>query len=347
MTIQRLVFILILLALASACQNADKAAEVQTAKVMSGNPLFDGWYADPEVVIFDSTYWIFPTHSNRFEKQVFFDAFSSPDLVNWQKHENILDTTAVKWAEQAMWAPCTVEKDGKYFLFFGANDLQTPESRWWKPEVHSLDDVGGIGVAVSDQPEGPYHDYLGEPIIGEVYNGAQPIDQFVFEDAGKYYILYGGWGHCNIGMLTDDFRGLQPFADGDIVREITPEGYVEGPVMFKRSGWYYLMWSEGNWTDGSYQVAYGRAKSVQGPFEKIDVVLQSDTTVATGAGHHSVLHIPNTDDWYAVYHRRPIPNEDRDHRVTCIDKMSFDEDGHILPIQTTQEGVPMRRLAVE
>jgi beta-xylosidase len=311
----------------------------------TGNPLFEGWYADPEIAVFDNKFWIYPTYSDRFEKQVFFDAFSSEDLVTWHKHERILDTARVSWAEKAMWAPCVVEKEGRYFLFFGANDLLTPEVPWWNPEINSVDDIGGIGVAVANAPQGPFEDYLGRPLIGEVFNGAQPIDQFVFKDIdGKYYIIYGGWGHCNIGQLKSDFTGLVPFADGVMVKEITPEDYVEGPVLFFRKDWYYLMWSEGNWTDGSYRVAYGRAKSVVGPFSKMGIVLQSDTTIATGAGHHSVLNLPGTDEWYAVYHRRPIPNLDRDHRVTCIDRMNFNEDGTIRPIQITFEGVEARRL---
>ena len=65
---------------------------------MSGNPLFEGWYADPEAIIYDDTYWIYPTYSDAYEKQVFFDCFSSKDLVNWTKHSTILDTVEVKWA---------------------------------------------------------------------------------------------------------------------------------------------------------------------------------------------------------------------------------------------------------
>jgi hypothetical protein len=70
----------------------------------SGNPVFPGWYADPEGIIFQNKYWIYPTYSAPFDKQVFFDAFSSPDLVHWTKHERILDTARVKWARRAMWA---------------------------------------------------------------------------------------------------------------------------------------------------------------------------------------------------------------------------------------------------
>jgi predicted alpha-1,6-mannanase (GH76 family) len=59
----------------------------------SGNPVFEGWYADPEVIVYDNKYWIYPTYSAPYEEQVKFDCFSSPDLVNWTKHENIIDTT--------------------------------------------------------------------------------------------------------------------------------------------------------------------------------------------------------------------------------------------------------------
>ena len=83
------------------------------AQQKSGNPVFPGWYADPEGIIFKNQYWIYPTFSAPYNKQVFFDAFSSPDLVTWQKYERILDTASVKWAKRAMWAPAIIEKEGK------------------------------------------------------------------------------------------------------------------------------------------------------------------------------------------------------------------------------------------
>ena len=51
--------------------------------VTSGNPIFEGWYADPEGIIYGDTYWVFPTWSDAYEKQTYFDCFSSKDLVNW------------------------------------------------------------------------------------------------------------------------------------------------------------------------------------------------------------------------------------------------------------------------
>jgi beta-xylosidase len=305
----------------------------QEPKKTSGNPVFEGWYADPEGVVFGDTYWIYPTYSAPYKKQVFFDCFSSKDLVNWQKHSRILSTNDVTWARRAMWAPSVIEKDGKYYFFFGANDIQNDQS------------TGGIGVAVADKPAGPFKDHLGKPLIGKFHNGAQPIDQFAFKVAdGTHYLIYGGHRHCNIARLNDDFTGFVPFEDGTTFKEITPQGYVEGPFMFIRGGKYYFMWSEGGWTGPNYSVAYAIADSPFGPFKRIAKVLKQDPQVATGAGHHSVIHVPGSEDYYIVYHRRPLGERDGNSRVTCIDRMEFDQDGFIKPIRITHEGVPARPL---
>ncbi len=309
--------------------------DIQAQKKTAGNPVIEGWYADPEGVIFNNQYWIFPTFSARYKDQVFMDAFSSTDMVSWKKHPRIIDTSIIKWAYMAMWAPSIVKKDKQYFLFFSANDIQSKKRNGEKDDHN-----GGIGIAVASKPEGPYKDYLGKPLINQFYNDAQPIDQYVFQDKdGEYYIIYGGWGRCNIGKLNKDFTALVPFENGELVKEITPKGYVEGPTMFIRNGLYYFMWSEGGWTNGTYKVAYARSSSLFGPFERETTILESDSTVATGAGHHSVINIPGTDEWYMVYHRRPIPNLGRDHRVTCIDRLYFEADGSIRKVKMSFEGV--------
>lgn len=313
------------------------------------NPVFPGWYADPEGIVIGNQVWVFPTLSRhygddkvkykadmerRFERsvgeyalQTHFDAFSSPDLVNWTKHSEVLHIRDVPWVKYALWAPAIVSKDGKYYLYFGGNDIQ------------SNDEVGGIGVAVADTPEGPFKDAIGRPLISQIINGAQPIDQFVFlDDDGQYYMYYGGWGHCNVVKLNDDLISLGRFDDGDTYKEITPKDYVEGPFMLKRNGKYYFMWSEGGWTGPNYRVAYAIAESPLGPFERIGTILQQDPEIATGAGHHSVIQIPGTEDYYIVYHRRPLDRTHHNERATCIDKLEFDADGLIRPVKMTFTG---------
>ncbi|KAI0515219.1 glycosyl hydrolase [Xylaria bambusicola] len=292
----------------------------------AGNPFVDGWYADPDTEFYEGKYWVFPTSSYAYDEQTYLDAFSSYDLIHWEKHENILTIADVKWATRAVWAPAPIFRDGKYYLYFGANDIQEGE-----PEAGV---IGGIGVAVADKPEGPYVDPIGKPLIGEYHNGAQPIDQDVFiDDDGQAYIFYGGHSHCNIAKLNNDMVSIGQFDDGTSFKEITPKGYVEGSQMIKRNGKYYLMWSEGGWTGPDYSVSYAMSDSVMGPFIKLAKILEQDSAVAKGSGHNGVIHIPGTDIWYIVYHRRPLSETDGNHRVLAYDRMYFNEDGTIRAIK--------------
>jgi beta-xylosidase len=354
MKIQALTFALIVM-LCSSCK--PEGGQNEQLKY-SGNPVFPGWYADPEGIIFDDEFWIYPTYSDHYEYpdtsaglsaeqiavrknaineqyliQTFFDAFSSKDLIEWKKHAHVLDIKDVEWAAYSLWAPSIIRANNKYYLFFSANDIQSNE------------EPGGIGVAVSDHPAGPFVDALGKPLINEFHNEAQPIDQFVFkDDDGQYYMYYGGWRHCNVVKLSNDLLSLEEFEDGDRFKEITPEDYVEGPFVLKRNNKYYLMWSEGGWGGPHYRVAYAMGDSPVGPFERIGIILQQDSTIARGAGHHSVITIPDTDEHYIVYHRRPLDTDHPHHRETCMDRLTFDQNGFIHPVKMTFEGVEQRIL---
>lgn len=251
-----------------------------------------------------------------------------------EKHSKILSVENVSWLKKALWAPSIIYANKKYYLYFSANDVHEGE-------------IGGIGVAVADSPEGPFKDALGKPLINEIINGAQPIDQFVFkDDDGSYYMYYGGWGHCNMMKLGDDLLHIIPFEDGSFCKEVTPENYVEGPFMLKHRGKYYFMWSEGDWTGPDYCVAYAIADSPFGPFKRIGKILEQDKSIATGAGHHSVIKGLKDEEWYIVYHRHPLNEKDGNARVVCIERMFFDDEGYIKPVKMTFKGVKTSRLTL-
>src|ERR1700742_3932553 len=85
------------------------AAEDTNSAVHSGNPIFPGWYADPEAKIFGKEYWVYPTYSAKYREQVLMDAFSSPDLVHWTKHPRVIYSNSVRWVKKALWAPAVAE----------------------------------------------------------------------------------------------------------------------------------------------------------------------------------------------------------------------------------------------
>ncbi|KAI1118673.1 putative glycosyl hydrolase [Nemania sp. NC0429] len=305
---------------------SERRATLNYATAEAGNPFVEGWYADPGSAIFDGSFWVYPTTSCAYEEQTHIDAFSSPDLINWTKHPQVLTIANVAWAKKALWAPTPIARNGKYYLYFSANDVQEDEGGLG---------LGGIGVAVADKPDGPFVDAIGKPLISGFHNGAQPIDPYVFVDDAdnKIYIYYGGHSQANVAVLNEDMISLGSFDDGATYREITPKNYASGIKIFKRDGIFYLTWSEGSWTGPDYRVSYAMADNPLGPFHRLATILQQDSAVAKGPGHSSIIRVPDTDIWYILYHRRPLSSGDESNcRTLAYDRMYFKEDGTIQPI---------------
>ncbi|WP_329310904.1 family 43 glycosylhydrolase [Streptomyces sp. NBC_01262] len=278
------------------------------------SPVLPGLNADPDIVVFGDTFYIYPT-TDGFDgwSGTQFKAYSSKDLVHWTDHGVILDLGPdVSWADSRAWAPTIAEKNGKYYFYFCAD--------------------ANIGVAVSDSPTGPFTDALGKPLLAAGAFSGQMIDPAAFTDGDGQSYLYFGNGHAYVVPLNDDMISL----DASKVTDITPSGYNEGSFVIKRAGTYYFMWSQNDTRDENYQVAYATGPSPTGPWTRRGVILSKDLSQGIkGTGHHSVVHVPNTDDWYIAYHRFAIPGGDGTHRETTIDKLEFDSDGLIKKVVPT------------
>ena len=284
------------------------------------NPIVEKCCADPEARIYGGKYYIYVTKGN-------VTVYSSSDLENWTEHENILAIEEFPHVHKCIWAPTIIDKDGKYYLFFASND------------IHSSDEAGGIEIAVSDSPTGPFRAYIEGSLIGEFHNGAQPIDAHVFrDDDGTVYLYYGGWRHCNVCRLSDDFKRVIPLTDDsdEMFREITPDDYVEAPCMLKSGDKYYFMWSAGSWELGDYHVNYAVSDSPISGFKGAKSLLETQLPVAEGPGHNGYLYLEDRDTYLMVYHRRVPGDAVPYHRYLCIDKMNI-SDGEIKPVVMTNE----------
>lgn len=278
-----------------------------------------GVNADPHVAFFGDRCYLYPTtDGTEGWRSTSFQAWSSDDLVHWRNEGVILDLPRdLKWADLHAWAPAIATKNGKYYYYYSANK--------------------NIGVAVADQPQGPFRDPLGRPLVSaRDYRGMQCIDPMVFvDDDGKAY-LYWGQGRCKVVPLADDMISFDPSE----VRDITPPGYNEGPFVHKRGGVYYLSWSEFDTRDPRYSVCYGTSKSPLGPFAKAAVnPILKQKGVVRGAGHHSIGKVPGRDQWVIAYHRFRIPGGDGYNRETCLSPLRFNADGTIQQVDVF-ESVP-------
>lgn len=308
------------------------------------NPIIPDFHADPEVLYSQKTglFYIYPTTDGFQGWGGFsFDVFSSPDLVNWTNEGRIIDMKVkqVPWATGNAWAPCIEEKkisDSDYLYYF-----------------YFSGESGGrkkIGVAVSENPAGPFVD-SGAPMLNTTPpdTGGQIIDGDVFTDpqTGKSYFYWGN-GFMAVSELNDDMITVK---DGT-TRVITPEGgtletyaFREGAYVFYRKGTYYFLWSVDDTGSPNYHVAYGTSTSPTGPIQvaKDPVVIKQDPGQSIyGTAHNSILQIPGTDEWYIVYHRinpRHLKDEPGTHREVCIDRLYFNDDGTIKEVVPTQKGI--------
>ncbi|MCX4761074.1 family 43 glycosylhydrolase [Streptomyces sp. NBC_01275] len=296
--------------------------------VRTGSPTLPGLNADPDVHYLNGEYWIYPTTDGyQGWSGTRFKAYSSKDLVHWTDHGVVLDLGPdVSWADGYAWAPAIAERDGKYYFYFCA-EQQT-------------------GVAVADSPAGPFKEALGKPLVakGGAWSG-QMIDPAVFTDDDGQAYLYWGNGHGYVAPLNDDMVSFDPAR----VKDITPDDFREGSFVVKRGGTYYFMWSEDDTRSENYHVAYATGPSPLGPWTKRGTILSKRPEYGILAtGHHSVVNVPGTDEWYIVYHRFALngpgrPGGDGMHRETTIDRLRFAPDGTIEPVVPTLESIePVR-----
>ena len=304
--------------------------------IVRNNPSVAGYYADPEILYSnkDNRFHMYPTSDGFTDwSGYYFKSFSSSNLVDWTDDGVLLDFQKdVAWTDVKAWAPAAVEKkiDGKYRYFF----YYTGDAK--------------IGVAVSDNPQGPFTD-IGKPLVSVKPNGitrGQVIDPDVFNDpvSGKSY-LYWGNGFMVGAELNEDMISLKE----NTLTVLNPDGtFREGTEVFYRKGKYYFMWSQDDTRSENYRVRYATATSPLGKFTipKDNLVLAKDSSRGIyGTGHNSVIQIPGTDEWYIVYHRFTIPKGIEMgraagfNREVCIDRLYFDEEGNIIPVKPTLEGI--------
>ena len=340
-------------------KNSEGREEIWTIKaaVRANNPVLPGQYADPDIDYFDGKFWIFPTTDGYSGwSGTIFHAFSSEDMVNWTDEGVILDLAndnpgknekgvqiaASKWASGNAWAPTIEEKDGKYYFYYcgrTANDGQA------------------IGVAVADNPAGPYTD-KGEPLVttsmcrNAGVNMGQAIDPSIFtDDDGRSYVMFGN-GAAAMAELNDDMMSIK---EGTFRQLNGLRDFRESPVVIKVGDKYHWTWSCDDTGSPNYHVNYGVSDTLDGNVTYVKTLLQKDESQGMlGTAHQSVLKITDVygkERYFIAYHRFYTPLNIYTsglgyHRETCIDEITFGEDGYMQAVPTL-EGVGKVRMSID
>lgn len=290
------------------------------------NPVIrDQFTADPTARVFNGKVYLYPSHDIHSPverlKEWFcmedYHVFSSADLVDWTDHGVIVTQNRVPWVQPdsyAMWAPDCVEKDGRYWFYF--------------PAAPRGEEKGfAIGVAVSDSPEGPFR-----PMFRPI-EGIRGIDPCVLvDDDGKSYIYWSG-----MGMSGARLKPSMTELDGEPVRiQGLPEGFKEGPFVFKREGRYYFTFPWVREKNGTECLAYAMSDTPLGPYEFKGIIMAESPT-RCWTNHHSIVEYG--DRWYLFYHHNDYSPDMDKRRSVRIDTLAFNADGTIREVMPTLRGV--------
>ncbi|GGE51957.1 endo-1,4-beta-xylanase [Pedobacter psychrotolerans] len=280
--------------------------------------------ADPAPLVYNGKLYLYTSHDE--DNSTWFvmnnwKLYTTEDMVNWTDHGAVASYETFDWAIGDAWAIQVIERNGKFFLYAPVKSMDKKRS--------------AIGVAVADNPYGPFYDPLGKPLIS-VSDG--DIDPTVFLDAdGKAY-LYWGNPDCYYAELNDDMISLK----GDAVRvpmtvasfgkreanERRPTLYEEGPWLYQRSSLYYLFWAGGPIPE---HLGYSTSKTPTGPWKYNGTLMPPEGKSFTN--HPGVVDYKGKT--YLFYHSGALPGGNGFNRSVAVQEMNFKKDGSIAPMKMT------------
>lgn len=276
------------------------------------NPVCPSMHPDPSIVRVGSDYYMV---NSSF---VFFPGLPvshSGDLVHWETIGYAFDNAV--WARELLgpleggrgfWAPDISFVDGKFVI---AATLRNNDDMPY-PQTQAL--------MWADRPEGPYS----KPVIFN-QDGIDP-SLFVDDDGKKYMLLNRG---ARLIPLSDD---LKEMGDRPSMIAYGSRGAIpEGPHLFKKDGYYYLLLAEGGTGKGHMETVL-RSGNLYGPYEKSPynpLITQPDPAgVLQCCGHADIVE---TEDgrWFIVYLcTRFIDGKwGMLGRETCLDEVVWTPDG--------------------
>jgi GH43 family beta-xylosidase len=267
--------------------------------------------ADPTVLYYEGLYYLYPTGDN-----VSYHVYTSYDLVHWSKGPKVFEPGGVN-----VWAPDVFynQADGKFYLYY-TQDFK-------------------IGVAVADQPTGPFVNQ------GILLNGF--IDAHLFEDEdGSLYLYFSDVGHIYVQRMSSPTQltgSRQMILQPSQSWEMQWGSVTEGPWMLKHNGIYYLIYSGSGADSPYYAVGYATAFNPMGPFTKYagNPIVSSGNGVY-GPGHGAIVKDARGNLWH-LYHQK-TDTEINWNRFICLDPLWFDGQG-VLHGSATR-GVPQPAPAV-
>lgn len=302
-----------------------------STRAWADNPIVQTNYtADPAPMVYEDRLYVYTSHDedetvNNFFTMNDWRCYSTVDMVNWTDHGSPLGYQDFSWSSGDAWAGQVIHRDGRFFFYVPLSNRSTGRKV--------------IGVAVSDEPTGPFVDPLGAPLVENSYD----IDPTVFiDDDGQAYLY---WGNPDLMYvrLNDDMISY----DGEIVRvPMTTESFgertgdaerptlfEEGPWLYKRDDLYYLLFAAH--CCSPEKLDYSTSDSATGPWTYRGRIMDSSGNKSF-TNHPGVVEFRGHD--YLFYHTGELPGGGGFRRSVAVEEFTYEDDGTIPVIPMTAEG---------
>ncbi len=267
--------------------------------VYYNNPILSGFYPDPSICRAGDDYYLVNSSFAYFPG---LPVFHSKDLMNWNQIGNAMNRPEQLPLDRAgvsrgLFAPAISFHQGTFYI------------------VCTLIDGMGNFVITAKDPAGPWSN----PVVLPAVNGIDP--SLFFEDSGEAWLVYNSVapdnrplynGHRTIRLIRFDAAELKVKGDEKILvdggTDITKKPvWIEGPHIYKKDDWYYLICAEGGTGYNHSEVVF-KSKTVDGPYtpyENNPVLTQRHLDKArpypvTNTGHADMVEAKD-GNWYAVF----------------------------------------------
>ena len=331
---------------------------IEISKSLYGNPIggFDAdggltYGGDPSALVVGDTLYLYVGHDTAAGDSYVIPeylCYSTKDMVNFTYEGVVLRMTDVSWADRnSAWAGQVARhydeasgKDMYYFYFCSWDNTDSGKQ--------------SIGVAVSDNPTGPFTD-VGEALVKgsfttdqtSAWNDIDPTVWIENDENGEEH-RYLAWGNSKLYIceLNEDMVSVKDYdGDGEIVfgtdirSKMLPTSFTEAAWIYRRRdengncyGDYYVFYAYG-WRE---QMAYATTGDLMtGKLIYGDIIMRPSATSNTN--HMAVVDFLGKT-WF-IYHNGSLPGGSGYRRVACVEEMKFYSDGAVAYMEETATGI--------
>lgn len=291
------------------------------------NPILPGFHPDPSIVRVGDDYYL---ANSTFQWWPGVLLSHSRDLVHWETLGHALtrpEQLDLRGVDDSMgvWAPTLRHYDGVFYLIasiirqFRAGDA-------WRMAIENR-------LYTAADIRGPWDD-------GVYIHDAGIDPDFFRDDDGRFYIACqdtlspGGPRPERISIQEYDPHARCVVGPRRVVWDGTELGVTEGPHLYRRDGWYYLLTAEGG-TGYGHAVSVARSRSLLGPYELAPrnpiLTMRGRDAVLARSGHADLVETPGRDWWMVCLGGRPNAN-----RHCILGRETF-----LLPVRWGDDGWPV------